>query len=71
MTPGSIEIPDFSAETFTQSSTRPTMIVQTGPICEISSPSASRRLSPRSTASATAIVCATEKDTVALILTPL
>ena len=46
------------------------MIVQTGPIAAVSSPSASRRSSPRSIASATASACGTVKDTVALMLTP-
>ena len=46
------------------------MMVQTGPMVEISLPSRSRRCSPRSTASATAMHCGREKQTVALMLMP-
>ncbi len=46
------------------------MMVQTGPIVAIVFPSRSRRLSPRSTASATAMHCGSVKQTVALMLTP-
>ena len=46
------------------------MIVQTGPIDEMSLPSASRRRRPRSTASATAMHWGRVKETVALMLTP-
>jgi hypothetical protein len=55
---------------FIQSSVRPIMIVQTGRMLLMSLPSAARRFSPRSTASATAIACGTVKLTVALTLTP-
>ena len=50
-----MEIFSFSATTFSQSSSRPTMMVQTGPMLAISLPSLSLRFRPRSTASATAI----------------
>ena len=60
----------LSATTFSQSSSRPTMIVQTGPMVEMSLPSRSRRRRPRSTASATATHCGSEKQTVALMLMP-
>ena len=70
MIPGSTVTWSFSAETFTQSSVRPTMIVQTGPMRLMSRPSASRRRRPRSTASATAIAWGTVNETVALMLTP-
>ena len=46
------------------------MMVQTGPMRETSWPSASRRVSPRSTASATARHCGSVNDTVALMLMP-
>ena len=46
------------------------MIVITGPMSSVRSPSASRRLRPRSTASAAATACATLNETVALIDTP-
>ena len=46
------------------------MIVQTEPISGRSRPSARRRSSPRSMASATATACGTVKETVALMLTP-
>ncbi len=46
------------------------MIVQTGPIHEVSPPSARRRASPRSMASPTARACGTVNDTVALMLMP-
>ena len=46
------------------------MIVITGPIDEVSWPSASRRAMPRSTASAAATACATLNETVALTLMP-
>ena len=46
------------------------MMVQTGPIERMSSPSRSRRCRPRSTASATATHCGNEKHTVALMLMP-
>lgn len=46
------------------------MIVMTGPIRSVASPSASRRRRPRSTASAAATAWATEKLTVQLTLTP-
>ena len=46
------------------------MIVQTGPMVEMSLPSRSRRRRPRSTASATATHCGSEKQTVALMLMP-
>ena len=46
------------------------MIVQTGPMVEMSCPPASRRCRPRSTASATARHCGTVNDTVALMLIP-
>ena len=49
---------------------RPIMIVITGPICEVSCPSASRRSIPRCTASAAASACDTLNDTVALTLMP-
>ena len=60
----------FSITTLSQSSSRPTMMVQTGPMVEMSRPSASRRRSPRSTASATATHWGSVKQTVALMLTP-
>ena len=60
----------FSSKTFNQSSSRPTMIVQTGPIDLMSLPSISRRCRPRSTASATAMHCGRLKQTVALTLSP-
>ena len=60
----------LSATTFSQSSSRPTMIVHTGPMVEMSFPSRSRRFSPRSQASATATHCGSVKHTVALMLTP-
>ena len=46
------------------------MIVITGPMRVVSRPSASRRSSPRCTASAAATACATLNETVALMLTP-
>ena len=46
------------------------MMVQTGPIGAMSLPSRSRRCRPRSTASATATHCGSEKHTVALMLMP-
>ena len=46
------------------------MIVQTGPIEATSRPSASRRRSPASIASATATACGSVNETVALMLTP-
>jgi len=46
------------------------MIVQTGDIALVSSPAASRRRRPRSTASATASACGTVNETVALTLIP-
>ena len=46
------------------------MMVQTGPMVLVSSPAASRRFSPRSTASATATHCGSVKETVALMLMP-
>ncbi len=60
----------FSTSTFSQSSRRPTMMVQTGPMERISRPSFSRRARPRSTASATASACGRVKETVALMLMP-
>ena len=60
----------FSTTTFSQSSSRPTIIVQTGPMAVMSLPSCSRRFSPRSTASATAMHCGKVKETVALMLMP-
>src|ERR1039458_9033381 len=54
----------LSISTFSQSSRRPTMRVQTGPMERISSPSFSRRTRPRSTASATAMACARVQETV-------
>ena len=46
------------------------MIVQTGVTVAGSPPAAANASRPRSTASATAIACATVKQTVALMLTP-
>ena len=46
------------------------MRVTTGPIWEVSLPSASRRLRPRSMASPVVMACATEKETVTLTETP-
>ena len=69
-TPGSTIVPSFSADTFNQSSSLPTMIVHTGPMGAISLPSRPGRERPRSTASATAMACGTVKLTVALMLTP-
>ena len=46
------------------------MIVQTGPMRDMSSPAFRRRSSPLSTASATATAWGTEKQTVALMLMP-
>ena len=60
----------LSSTTFSQSSSRPTMMVQTGLIEAISLPSCSRRRRPRSTASATATHWGSVKLTVALMLTP-
>ena len=68
--PGSTVISRLSSRTFSQSSRRPTMIVQTGPIEAISLPSLSRRRSPRSTASATAMHWGRVKQTVAFTLRP-
>ena len=39
-------MPSFSATTFSQSSSRPTMMVQTGPMVLMSCPSFSRRFRP-------------------------
>src|SRR6266550_1768860 len=68
--PGSTLISRLSSRTLSQSSSRPTMIVHTGPIDSMALPSASRRLSPRSTASATAMHCGRVNETVALMLIP-
>ena len=68
--PGSTRIPSFSATFFIQSSSRPTMMVQTGPMSAAGLPSFSRRRSPRSTASATATHWGSVKLTVALMGTP-
>ncbi len=46
------------------------MMVTTGPMVEMSSPSASRRFRPRSMASPLATAWATVNDTVTLMLTP-
>ncbi len=63
-------VPSFWVQVRSQSSSRPTMIVQTGPMVLMSLPSFSRRLSPRSMASATARAWGRVKLTVALMLTP-
>ena len=68
--PGSMVTRSFSAVAFSQSSSRPTMIVQTGPIEVTSRFSASRRRSPRSIASPTTTACDTVNETVALTLIP-
>ena len=57
-TVGSTAMSSRSTKTFSQSSSLPTMIVQTGFISSGSLPSRSLCSSPRSTASATAIACA-------------
>ncbi len=63
-------MPSLSITTFSQSSSRPTINVQTGPIVSMGRPADSRRDSPRSTASATATACGNVNDTVALMLIP-
>ena len=67
---GSMKMPSRATTCFSQSSRRPTMIVTTGPISEVSCPAASRAFRPRSMASAACTACGTEKDTVTLIETP-
>ncbi len=60
----------LSAMAFSQPSSRTTMMVQTGPMVEMSLSSFSRLRRPRSTASATAIDWGSVNEAVALMLTP-
>ena len=60
----------LSATSLSQSSSRPTISVHTEPSSGVVFPSRSRRRSPRSTASATAMACGSENETVALMLIP-
>ena len=67
---GSATIPSRSIRTRSQSSILPIITVITGPIPSTDMPSASRRRSPRSTASPAATAWATLNETVAFTLTP-
>ena len=65
-----MSMPSRSTTVFIQSSSRPTMIVTTGPIEAVSLFSALRRSSPRWIAAPASTAWGTVNDTVTLMLTP-